>query len=252
MPAVGLSEAAKLTGRNQSTIHRAMKTGRIAFAVAENGERRIDIAELERSFGLKGSARPDASAQPLQSNAVQADAMAALQRLLDDREGTIRDLRARLDASEAERRAAQAQVTALLTDQRGSRGVKNPQLRIIPYLPRRGAAGGSGGAHERRCSHDQRSCRQDHGTGGRVPPMRSVQPATAIPVARTARRYAIVRAAPYPAWLLPEDHGALGWRAVQHLLSAAAPESRMTHARDVLARKSPPGLAGGGGFVSGR
>jgi hypothetical protein len=118
MPAVGLSEAAKLTGRNQSTIHRAMKTGRLAFAVAESGERRIDVAELERAFGLKGNARPDAIAEIALGNVVQADAMAALQRLLDDREDTIRDLRARLDASEAERRAAQAQVAALLTDQR--------------------------------------------------------------------------------------------------------------------------------------
>jgi hypothetical protein len=118
MPAVGLSEAARLTGRNQSTIHRAMKTGRLAFAVAENGERRIDVAELERAFGLKGSASPDAIAQPVQSNVVQAGELAALQRLLDDREAAIRDLRARLDASEAERRSAQAQVAALLTDQR--------------------------------------------------------------------------------------------------------------------------------------
>src|SRR4051794_37392161 len=120
MPAVGLSEAAKLTGRNQSTIHRALKTGRLAFSVAENGERRIDVAELERAFGLKGGARPDAMAQALQSYATQAGELAALQRLLDDREMTIRDLRARLDASEAERRAAQAQVAALLTDQRAA------------------------------------------------------------------------------------------------------------------------------------
>src|SRR3954464_1767919 len=84
MPAVGLSEAAKLTGRNQSTIHRAMKTGRLAFTVAENGERRIDVGHLERPFRPKGSESPDAIAQPLQSNVVQADAMAALQRLLDD------------------------------------------------------------------------------------------------------------------------------------------------------------------------
>src|SRR4051795_12694965 len=81
MPAVGLSEAAKLTGRNQSTIHRAMKMGRLAFTVADSGERRIDVAELERAFGLKGSARPDAIAQPIQSNAVQAGELAALQRL---------------------------------------------------------------------------------------------------------------------------------------------------------------------------
>ncbi len=118
MPAVGLSEAAKLTGRNQSTIHRAMKIGRLAFTVDENGGRRIDVAELERVFGIRASASPDAMAQPLQSHAPQAGELAALQRLLDDREAAIRDLRARLDASEQERRASQAQLTALLTDQR--------------------------------------------------------------------------------------------------------------------------------------
>ena|SRR6516225_4828787 len=37
-----------------------------------------------------------------------------MQRLLDDREETIRDLRLRLDASEAERRGVQTQLTALL------------------------------------------------------------------------------------------------------------------------------------------
>ena len=120
MPAVGLSEAAKLTGRNQSTIHRAMKIGRLAFTVDENGGRRIDVAELERVFGIRASASPDAMAPPLQSHVTQAGELAALQRLLDDREAAIRDLRARLDASEQERRASQAQLTALLTDQRAA------------------------------------------------------------------------------------------------------------------------------------
>jgi len=121
MPAVGLSEAAKLTGRNQSTIHRAMKTGRLAYSTEENGERRIDVAELERVFGIKANgAIPDAIAQSLQSHVTQAGEVAALQRLLDDREATIRDLRARLDTSEQERRATQAQLAALLTDQRST------------------------------------------------------------------------------------------------------------------------------------
>ena len=64
MPGIGLSEAAKLTGRNQSTIHRAMKTGRLSFTVGDDGERRIDPAELDRVFGIKlnGGAIPDASA----------------------------------------------------------------------------------------------------------------------------------------------------------------------------------------------
>ena len=134
MQAVGLSEAAKLTGRNQSTIHRAMRTGRLTFSIAENGERRIDVAELERAFGIKTGASPDAMAQPVQSHVMQVGELAALQRLLDDREATIRDLRARLDASEAERRAAQERATALLTDQRSDR---SPDDRGPPVAPRR-------------------------------------------------------------------------------------------------------------------
>jgi predicted site-specific integrase-resolvase len=50
MPTVGLSEAAKLTGRNQSTIHRALKSGRLAYTIDATGERRIDLAELRRVF----------------------------------------------------------------------------------------------------------------------------------------------------------------------------------------------------------
>ena len=50
---IGLRAAARMTGRNQSTIHRAMKTGRLSYTVSETGERRIDSSELERVFGLK-------------------------------------------------------------------------------------------------------------------------------------------------------------------------------------------------------
>jgi hypothetical protein len=133
MPSVGLSEAAKLTGRNQSTIHRAMKVGRLAYTVEASGERRIDVSELDRVFGVKTDASADAMAQPVQSNAAQAGELAALQRLLDDREATIRDLRARLDASEAERRAAQA----MLTDQRADRSAGPTGPPLEPVQPRR-------------------------------------------------------------------------------------------------------------------
>ena len=53
MASIGLSEAARLTGRNQSTIHRAMKAGRLSYTVDETGERRIDTAELDRVFPIK-------------------------------------------------------------------------------------------------------------------------------------------------------------------------------------------------------
>jgi hypothetical protein len=108
MATVGLAEAAKMTGRNQSTIHRAMKTGRLSYTQGEAGERRIDLAELTRVFGSNGVAIAP-------SKTAQGSEIAALQRLLGDRDETIRDLRARLDASDEERRTVQAQLTALLT-----------------------------------------------------------------------------------------------------------------------------------------
>jgi hypothetical protein len=53
MAGIGLKEAARLTGKNQSTIHRAMKSNRLSFTVSEIGERLIDPAELERVFTVK-------------------------------------------------------------------------------------------------------------------------------------------------------------------------------------------------------
>jgi hypothetical protein len=110
MATIGLAEAAKLTGRNQSTIHRAMKNGRLSYTVSDSGERQIDVAELQRAFAGNGVRNGE-------SHDVQPGEIAALQRLLDDREATIRDLRQRLDASDAER----TRLTTLLTDQRSQR-----------------------------------------------------------------------------------------------------------------------------------
>lgn len=53
MAAVGLAEASRLTGKNVSTIHWAMKAGRLSYAMSATGERQIEVAELERVFGLK-------------------------------------------------------------------------------------------------------------------------------------------------------------------------------------------------------
>jgi hypothetical protein len=127
MASIGLSEAAKLTGRNQSTIHRAMKAGRLSYTVDEAGERRIDTAELDRVFGIKANgASQEVLAQPLQSKVTHEGELAALQRLLDDREATIRDLRDQVadlriqrDREGEERRALTAR---LLTDRRERSG----------------------------------------------------------------------------------------------------------------------------------
>ena len=100
---VGLRQAARMTGRNQSTIHRAMKTGRLSYTTSRAGERRIDVSELERVFGIKtliakpingldgASSGNDAAIDA--RKITQGGELAALQRLLDDRERTIADLR---------------------------------------------------------------------------------------------------------------------------------------------------------------
>jgi hypothetical protein len=119
MPAIGLAQAAKLTGRNQSTIHRAMKAGRLSYSVGEAGERRIDTAELDRVFPIKvNGAIVEAMAQPVQSNVTHGGeselVIAAQRETIAQQDATIRDLRARLDAESDERR----RLIAILTDRR--------------------------------------------------------------------------------------------------------------------------------------
>jgi hypothetical protein len=130
---IGLRQAARLTGRNQSTLHRAMKAGRLSYTVDAAGQRRIDTAELDRVFGVNMSTIVDnfsganptklglngasgaSACEALQSNTAHAGEHAALERLLADREASIADLRARLDASEAERRQLSERLHGMLT-----------------------------------------------------------------------------------------------------------------------------------------
>jgi hypothetical protein len=56
MALIGLKRAAELTGKNQSTIHRAMKANRLAFTVSDDGERLIDPSELHRVFPILANA----------------------------------------------------------------------------------------------------------------------------------------------------------------------------------------------------
>jgi hypothetical protein len=55
MSKVGLMKAAELTGKSASTIHRAMKAGRLSFDMNEHGERVVDASELFRVFPPKAS-----------------------------------------------------------------------------------------------------------------------------------------------------------------------------------------------------
>jgi hypothetical protein len=55
MSKIGLMKAAELTGKSASTIHRAMKAGRVSFELNEHGERVVDASELFRVFPPKAS-----------------------------------------------------------------------------------------------------------------------------------------------------------------------------------------------------
>lgn len=125
MAAIGLSEAARLTGKPRSTIHRAMKDGRLSFTVGPGGARLIDPAELERVYPIRPPRNNATDAPAVPSNTSQQPSIVAqleaerakaagLEALVAAHESTIDDLRKRLDRAEEERRQAQA----LLTDQR--------------------------------------------------------------------------------------------------------------------------------------
>jgi hypothetical protein len=55
MTKLGLMKAAEITGKSASTIHRAMKAGRLSFEMNDHGERTVDASELFRVFPPKAS-----------------------------------------------------------------------------------------------------------------------------------------------------------------------------------------------------
>lgn len=125
-----LSEAAKATGKNKTTIQRAIKSGKISASKGNSGSYEIDPSELHRVFPPPAAQR---DAQHTQSNDTQQakfthegnhiDRFVELEKELavareranglevqkDQMADTINDLRKRLDSSET-------RVTALLAN----------------------------------------------------------------------------------------------------------------------------------------
>ena len=110
-----LGQAARVVGRSKTTIHRAIKSGRLSATRTAAGYD-IDPAELARVFlpvTGGGDVPAERSATDLDPVTVPAE-VTALRALAEERAETIRDLRARLDAAEARLDRL------LLTDQRPS------------------------------------------------------------------------------------------------------------------------------------
>lgn len=55
MAKIGAQKAATLAGVSKATIQRAMKAGRLSYEVGENGQKLIDMSELERVFTIKNT-----------------------------------------------------------------------------------------------------------------------------------------------------------------------------------------------------
>ena len=115
-----LGTAAKATGRNKTTILRAIKHGKIAaLRDAASQAWLIEPAELHRVYPAVAGTPPDATERT-------TDATEELRARLADAQDQIRDLRRRLDQADADRRLAQQQLgealqqVRLLTDQRAA------------------------------------------------------------------------------------------------------------------------------------
>ena len=118
-----LSQAATATGKDRSTIQRAIKKGKISAILNEDGAYQIDPAELHRVFPVV--AMPDAQPVALQQSAMMT------QREIESENRELRakvellremvdDLRGRLDVETAERRESAAEIrrlTLMLTHQ---------------------------------------------------------------------------------------------------------------------------------------
>ena len=113
-----LGQAAKAAGKSKSTILRALKGGKLSGSKDENGQYRIDPAELHRVFD--GTVHRTANDAPRNAYGTPDDAatlraeLEAARALAEERGRTIDDLRERLDKESEERR----KLTAMLTDQR--------------------------------------------------------------------------------------------------------------------------------------
>lgn len=101
-----LRQAAELSGTSRSTIHRALKSGKLSGGRLEDGAWDIDPSELARVFpwDVIEPAQRDAAGQERNASgereAVLAVRVEMLEHQLDRERDTIEDLRKRLDRAE--------------------------------------------------------------------------------------------------------------------------------------------------------
>ena len=101
-----LGDAAKATGKNKTTLHRAIKSGKISANKADDGSYSIDPAELHRVFPPATVVTP---ATPLQGNESEQPG------------NTLETLRMQLEMLEKERERERALLQETIADLREDR-----------------------------------------------------------------------------------------------------------------------------------
>ena len=120
-----LNQAAKEAGKSKGTISKAIKAGKLSATRTDSGSFSIDPAELFRVFPRTSTEPQEAVQEPRNdvSGGVGADtvklAVSEAENVLLREQ--IADLKQRLEASEDERRQAQAKVSGLLERAAGQR-----------------------------------------------------------------------------------------------------------------------------------
>ncbi|MCC2027772.1 helix-turn-helix domain-containing protein [Leclercia adecarboxylata] len=72
MAKVSISEAARLTGKSRTTLHRLIKTGELSTCHGERNARMVDTSELLRVFGTFSGAVHEQSVEQVNGQGVTA------------------------------------------------------------------------------------------------------------------------------------------------------------------------------------
>lgn len=101
-----LNDAAKATGKSKTTIHRAVKSGKISASKLENGAYSIDPSELHRVFPRVTQERQEERSEAIQT---------------EHQGNTLGTLRMQLESIEKERERERQQLQETIVDLREDR-----------------------------------------------------------------------------------------------------------------------------------
>lgn len=133
MPDMTLSEAAKWAGVTRPTIHKALTSGRLSGRRDDNGQWRIDPAELERVYSPAARGGPvDVSGNGQLSSLDIASVMAAKDREIE----LLREMAAKAEAREADLRVERDRLLGIVEAAQRQLTHERPTGGVVGWLAR--------------------------------------------------------------------------------------------------------------------